>query len=108
MDTFNEFVDTCNVNINFVECYGIISVLSNNWNQFIMGEAIKLDRIWSKIVVNVNAGNKSFKYCVIHYLFRESCKSLSIVTTKWENELETSVEVWHGIYSISLCIAIDT
>ena len=85
MDTFNKFVDTCNVNINFVECYGIISALSNNWNQFTMGETIKLDRICNKIVVNVNAGNKSFKYFVINYLFRESGKSLSIVTTKWEN-----------------------
>ena len=27
MDTFNEFVDTYNVNINFVECYGIINAL---------------------------------------------------------------------------------
>ena len=50
MDTFNKFVDTCNVNINFVECYGIISALSNNWNQFTMGETIKLDRICNKIV----------------------------------------------------------
>ena len=73
-----------------------------------MGEAIKLDGICNKIVVNVNVGNKSFKYFAIHYLFRESGKSLSIVTTKWEKELETSVEAWYGIYSISLCITIDT
>ena len=58
-NTFNEFVDTYNVNINFVECYGIINALSNNWNQFIMGEIIKLDRICNKIVVNVKAENKS-------------------------------------------------
>ena len=30
-----------------------ISVLSNNWNQFIMGEAMKLDRIGNAIFVNV-------------------------------------------------------
>jgi hypothetical protein len=58
-NTFNEFVDTYNVNINFVECYGIINALSNNWNQFIMGEIIQLDRICNKIVVNVKAENKS-------------------------------------------------
>ena len=41
MYTFNEFVDNYNVIINFVKCYGIISVFSNNWNQ--MGETIKRD-----------------------------------------------------------------
>ena len=43
MYTFNEFLDTYmyNVNINFVECYGISSALSNNWSQIIMGETIK-------------------------------------------------------------------
>ena len=60
VNTFNEFVDTYNVNINFVECYGIINALSNNWNQFIMGEIIKLDRICNTIVVNFKAENKSF------------------------------------------------
>jgi hypothetical protein len=45
LDTFNKFVDTYYVNINCVECYGIINALSNNRNQFIMGEIIKLDRI---------------------------------------------------------------
>jgi hypothetical protein len=44
---------------NFVECYGIITALINNWNQFIMGEIIKLDRLCNKIVVNVKAENKS-------------------------------------------------
>ena len=60
MNTFNEFVDTYNVNINFVECYGIINALSNNWNQFIMGEIIKLDIICNTIVLNVKAESKSF------------------------------------------------
>ena len=64
MYTFNEFVDTYNVNNNFVECYGNISALSNNWTQFIMGETLKLDRICNKIVVNVKAENKAFKYCL--------------------------------------------
>ena len=31
-------------------------------------------------------------------LFRGFGKSLLIMTTKWENEFETSVEGWHGIY----------
>ena len=31
MYTFNEFVDAYNVNINFVENYGIISAIPNNW-----------------------------------------------------------------------------
>jgi hypothetical protein len=34
--TFNEFVVTYNVNINFVEYYGIISAISNNWKQIIL------------------------------------------------------------------------
>ena len=59
--TFNEFVETYmyNVNINVAEYYGISSALSNNWNQIIMGEAIKLV---NKIVVNVKAENKSCEY----------------------------------------------
>ena len=28
--------------------------------------------------------------------------------TKWENNIETSTEDWHGIYSLSFCIAKDT
>ena len=59
--TFNEFLDTYmyNVNINFVECYGISSTLSNNWSQIIMGETIKLV---NKIVLNIKAENKSCEY----------------------------------------------
>ena len=61
MYTFNEFLDTylCNVNINFVECYGISSALSNNWNQIRMGETIQLV---NKIVVNVKVEQKSCEY----------------------------------------------
>ena len=29
-------------NVNVVECYGISSSLSNNWNQISMGETINL------------------------------------------------------------------
>ena len=29
-------------NVNVVECYGISSALSNNWNQIGMGETINL------------------------------------------------------------------
>ena len=73
-----------------------------------MGEIIKLDRICNKIVLNVKAGNKSLKYFFTNDLFREFGKSLVFVTKKWESELETSVEGWHGIYSMSFCITIDT
>jgi hypothetical protein len=27
---------------------------------------------------------------------------------KWENDLETSIEDWHDIYSLSFCITKDT
>ena len=59
--TFNEFLDTYmyNVNINFVECYGISSALSSNWSQIIMDETIKLV---NKIVLNIKAENKSCEY----------------------------------------------
>jgi hypothetical protein len=43
-------VDTYNVNINFVEYYGIISAIPNNWKQLIQDENIKLDRICNEIV----------------------------------------------------------
>ena len=66
-----------NVNINFAEYYGIISALSNNCNQIITGETIKLD---NKIVVNVKE-SKSCKYVLLaHNLFRGLDKSLLIVT----------------------------
>ena len=38
-------MDTYDVNINFVEYYGIISAIQNNWKQMILDEIIKLDRI---------------------------------------------------------------
>jgi hypothetical protein len=57
--TFNEFVDIYNVNINFVECCGIISALLDNWNQISMGETVTLH---NKTVVNVKAENKTCRY----------------------------------------------
>jgi hypothetical protein len=39
----NELSNTYNVNINFVEYYGIRSAIWNNWKQIILGENIKLD-----------------------------------------------------------------
>ena len=85
-----------------------ISTLSNNWNQFIMGEIIKLDRICNKIVLNIKAESKSLTDFLQMFFFIELVKNLLIVTTKWENALETSVDGWHGIYSMSLCITLDT
>jgi hypothetical protein len=70
MYTFNEFVDTYNVNINFVEFYGIIRAIPNDWKQTIIDENIKLDRICNEIVeekkTEANLVNIS-----INYLFRE-------------------------------------
>ena len=53
-------MDTYNVNINFVEYYGIISAIPNNLKQIILDENIKL--------VNIS----------INYLFREFSKNLYI------------------------------
>jgi hypothetical protein len=48
-----------------------ISALSNNWNQFIMDEAMKLDRIGNAIVVNVKAESKSYQY-FLHMIYSEN------------------------------------
>ena len=48
--TFNVFANTYNVNVNFVEYYGIIGTISTSWKQIILRENIKLDRIYNKIV----------------------------------------------------------
>jgi hypothetical protein len=55
-------VDTYNVNINFVEYYGIISAIPNNWKQLIQDENIKLNRICNEIVDKIKAENKPCKY----------------------------------------------
>ena len=44
-------MDTYNVNINFVEYYGIISTILDNWKQIILDENIKLDGICNEIVL---------------------------------------------------------
>jgi hypothetical protein len=56
MYTFNEFVDTYNVNINFVEYYGIISAFPKNWKQINLVDAIILDRICNHDSEHVLAG----------------------------------------------------
>ena len=85
MYTFNEFVDTYNVNINFVEFYGIIRAIPNDWKQTIIDENIKLDRICNEIVeeekTEANLVNIS-----INYLFREISKNLLIVI-KYRNTI---------------------
>jgi hypothetical protein len=48
--TFNVFANTYNVNVNFVEYYGIIGAISTSWKQIILRENIKLDRIYNEIV----------------------------------------------------------
>jgi hypothetical protein len=48
--TFNEFANTYNVNVNFVEYYGIIGAISNSWKEIILRENIKLDRIYNEMV----------------------------------------------------------
>jgi hypothetical protein len=48
----NELSNTYNVNINFVEYYGIRSAIWNNWKQIILGENIKLD---NEIVKKIKA-----------------------------------------------------
>ena len=69
-------MDTYNVNINFVEYYGIISAISpNHWKQIILDENIKLDRMCNEIVEKINAENKP---CYVnislkgHYLLKSS------------------------------------
>ena len=55
-------MDTYNVIINFVEYYGIISAIPNNWKQLIQDENIKLNRICNEIVDKIKAENKPCKY----------------------------------------------
>ena len=98
MYTFNEFVNTYNVNINFVEFYGIIRAIPNDWKQTIIDENIKLDRICNEIVeekkTEANLVNIS-----INYLFREILLLINCHKIQ-EYDLETSMEDWRGIYSL--------
>ena len=85
MYTFNEFVDTYNVNINFVEFYGIIRAIPNDWKQTIIDENIKLDRICNEIVEEEKTEANLVKIS-INYLFREISKNLLIVI-KYRNTI---------------------
>ena len=62
MYTFNKCIDTYNVNIYFVECYDIISVIPNNGKKIIMVETIKVDRICNEIDEKIKAENKHCTY----------------------------------------------
>ena len=55
-----------------------ISALSNNWNQFIMDEAMKLDRIGNAIVVNVNAESKSYQYFLQMFYSENSARAYQL------------------------------
>jgi hypothetical protein len=91
MYTFNEFVDTCNVNINFIEYYGVIRSIPNNWKQIIQDENIKLYRICNEIVDKIKAENKSCKYFYKLFIQRFQ-QEPRYCHKKWENDLETSIE----------------
>jgi hypothetical protein len=107
MYTFNEFVITYNVNINFVEYYGIISAFPKNWKQINLVDAIILDRICNEIVEKRKA-EKNLVNIFTDYLFRESSKNMFIVMIKWENDLEISVGDWYAICSLTFCITKNT
>jgi hypothetical protein len=100
-------VDTYNVNINFVEYYGIISTIPDNWKQIILDENIKLARICNEIVDKIKAENKPCKYFYKLCIQRVQQEPINC-HRKWENDLETSIEEWHGIYSLSFCITKKT
>jgi hypothetical protein len=68
-------VDIYNVNINFVEYYGIISAIPNNWEPIILDENIKLDRICNEIVDKIKV-EKNLVNISINHLFREFSKNL--------------------------------
>jgi hypothetical protein len=64
-NTFNEFVDTYHVNINFVECYGIINALSN---KSLISVSINLssDKLETTSFQNViNSPSSTSKACLI-------------------------------------------
>ena len=102
----NEFIDTNNVNINFVECYYIISAFPNNGKQITVDETIKHDRICNEIhfvVAKIKAENKPGKY--FYKLFIQWIQQEPVnCHKKWENDLEISIEDWHDIYSLSFCL----
>jgi hypothetical protein len=100
-------VDTYNVNINFVEYYGIISTIPNNWKQIILDENIKLDRICNNIVDKIKAENKPCKY--FYKLFIQSSARTYKMSQKMGKRFRNVYRrlAWHGI-SLSFCITKDT
>jgi hypothetical protein len=64
---------------------GIIIAIPNNWKHIIMCETMIHDLICN----------------FTNYIFREFDKSRGCAIKKWENDSETSVDDWHGIYSMS-------
>ena len=100
-------MDSYNVNINFAEYYGIISAIPNNWKQIILDENIKLDRICNEIVNKIKAEDKPCQYVLKLFIQRVQQEPINCCK-KWENDLETSIADWHGIYSMSFCITKDT
>ena len=64
---------------------GIIIAIPNNCKHIIMCETMIHDLICN----------------FTNYIFREFDKSLVCAIKKWENDSETSVDDWHGIYSMS-------
>ena len=100
-------METYNVNINFVEYYGIISAMPINWKQLSLDENIKLDRICNEIVDKIKAENKPCKYFYKLFIRRVQQEPINC-HKKLENDLEMSIEDWHDIYSLSFCITKDT
>ena len=70
-----------NVNIDFVEYYGIISVFSNNWKQIIMGATMKYDRIYNAIAEKENAENTHCKY-LQQIIYSDNSNSAYLVSLK--------------------------
>ena len=104
--SLNEFVETYNVNSNFVKYQGIISTIPNNWKQIILGETIKFDRICIEIVLKKKMQKTNLVNIFTNQLFREFSKNLLIVI-QMGNDLEASVENWYGIDTLSFYIARD-
>ena len=60
-----------------------------------------------ELIEKINAENKRCKYFYKLFIQRVQQEPINC-HKKWENDLETSIEDWHGIYSLSFCIAKDT
>ena len=84
-------MDTYDVNIDFVEYYGIISAIPNKWKQLILGETLKLDRICNELVEKIKAENKPCKYFYEFFIQRIKQENINC-HEKWESDLKTSIE----------------